>query len=376
MLHAFITDNHDELVARARARVIERRVPRATPSELSHGIPLFLTQLVALLTETMTRGEEDIARNRMTSSAGAHGQYLLAEGLSIAQVVHDYGNVCQAVTELAAEREVRISASEFRALNRCLDDAIAGAVTEYARARETVIAAEGVERLGALAHELRNVLSTAMLSFDAIKRGVAGTGGSTGEMLGRSLGRLRDLIDRALTDIRLDSTLIPREHVLLRDFMEDVEIDATILARARGIDLAVTPVEPDLVVDVDRQVLAGALANLLQNAFKFTRTQTLVSLRAHATAERVYIDVEDECGGLAAGVADDLLGSLDQRSFDPSKLGRGLAIARRAVEANGGELRVRNLPHKGCCFTIDLPRVAKVAHEPAHPSSLKVQVRR
>lgn len=360
MLHAFLTDNHDELIARARARVVQRRVPRATQPELDRGIPLFLTQLAALLMETMTRGEEDVARDLMAASAGAHGQHLLAQGLTIAQVVHDYGNVCQVVTELAAERQVPITAFEFRALNRCLDDAIAGAVTAYAHMREGSIAAEGVERLGTLAHEMRNVLSTAMLSFDAIKRGVAGTGGSTGELLGRSLERLRDLVDRTLTDVRLDAAIITRERVVLTDFIEEVEIDATIQARARGLDLAVLRADADVVIEIDRQLLAGALANLLQNAFKFTRAHTLVSLKTHATLERVYIDVEDECGGLPAGMADGLFQAFEQHNADRTGVGLGLSIARRAVEANGGELRVRNLPHKGCCFTIDLPRGPRV----------------
>ena len=51
----------------------------------------------------------------------------------MAQVVHDYGGVCQAVTELADEMHAPITADEFRIFNRCLDDAIAEAVTEYTR---------------------------------------------------------------------------------------------------------------------------------------------------------------------------------------------------------------------------------------------------
>jgi signal transduction histidine kinase len=229
---------------------------------------------------------------------------------------------------------------------------------------ESTITADGVERLGTLAHDLRNVVSTAMLSFDAIKRGVAGTGGSTGEMLGRSLKRLRDLVDRSLTEVRLDAALISRERVLLVSFIEEVKVDATIQARAQGLDLAVSQPDADVFVDVDRQVLAGALANLLQNAFKFTRPLTLVSLKTHATAERVYIDVEDECGGLPAGLAEELFRPFEQRSANRSGLGLGLSIARRAVEANGGELRIHNLPHKGCRFTIELPR-----SQPAKTSS-------
>ena len=62
-----------------------------------------------------------------------------------------------------------------------------------------------------------------------------------------------------------------RERVLLADFIEEVEVAATIEAKARGLQLTVTPVPQDASVEVDRQILAAAVANLLQNAFKFTR---------------------------------------------------------------------------------------------------------
>ena len=51
----------------------------------------------------------------------------------MSQVVHDYGDVCQSVTDLAVEVNAPISTDDFRTLNRCLDEAIAGAVTEYGR---------------------------------------------------------------------------------------------------------------------------------------------------------------------------------------------------------------------------------------------------
>ena len=98
----------------------------------------------------------------MADSATRHGADLLGRGFTVAQVVHDYGGVCQAVTELATETNAPISADEFRVFNRCLDDAIAQAVTEFTRQREQSITDEGRERSGELAHELRNALGAAM----------------------------------------------------------------------------------------------------------------------------------------------------------------------------------------------------------------------
>jgi signal transduction histidine kinase len=115
------------------------------------------------------------------------------------------------------------------------------------------------------------------------------------------------------------------------------------------------------VVDVDRQLIAAAVANLLHNAFKFGRPNGHITLRTDSatTPDRVLIEVEDECGGLPPGQAEDLFRPFAQRSTDRSGLGLGLAIARESVEVNGGELRVRNVPGHGCVFTIDLPRLSQ-----------------
>jgi signal transduction histidine kinase len=95
---------------------------------------------------------------------------------------------------------------------------------------------------------------------------------------------------------------------------------------------------------------------VLQNAFKFTRPHSHVSLRTYATGDRVLIEVQDECGGLPEGKAEAMFGKFEQHHGDRSGLGLGLSIARRAVEASGGKLGVRDLPGVGCVFTIDLPR--------------------
>jgi signal transduction histidine kinase len=80
-------------------------------------------------------------------------------------------------------------------------------------------------------------------------------------------------------------------------------------------------------------------------------------LRAHASVERVLIEVEDGCGGLPAGEdTEDLFRSFEQRGADRTGLGLGLAFSRWAVEANHGRLYAQNLPNKGCVFTVDLPR--------------------
>jgi signal transduction histidine kinase len=359
MLHEFLTLHRDEIIARTRAKVTTRMAPRATEAELEHGVPLFLEQLAETLRceqETPTRGTSAA----MVEGALRHGGELRKAGFSVGQVVHGYGDVCQAVTELAMELDIPISADEFKTLNRCLDEAIAQAVTEFARQRDLSVADRGTERLGVFAHELRNLLSNAMLAFEFLRSGTVGIGGSTGGVLGRNLLRLRDLIDRSLAEVRLEAGLQRREHITLTELMEEIQLAAAIEANARGLQLTVGPVERGVTIDVDRQLVTAAVANLLQNAFKFSRSKGHVMLRTDTTtaAGRVLIEVEDECGGLPPGQAKDLFRPFEQRSADRSGLGLGLAIASESVQTSGGEIRVHSLPGRGCIFTIDLPRLS------------------
>jgi len=383
MLHEFLIANRQTLIARCREKVARRTPRRPGDAELEHGIPLFLEQLVRTLELEQTStpldsrkvsGPSEPAKSPVSSEIGRtaakHGHELLLKGFSVDQVVHDYGDLCQAITELAVENDAPVTTDEFRTLNRCLDNAIADAVTEFGRQRDSMISTEGAqamgERLGYLAHELRNLLDSAMLAVAAIKGGDVGMGGATGAVLDRSLIGLRNVIDRSLADVRLAVGLpAQRERIGLAEFIAEVQVAAILEAQARGCALTVFPVEPGLAVYADRQMLSSAVANLLQNAFKFTRPRSHVSLKAHAAADRVLIEIQDECGGLPKGTVEKLFRPFEQRGADRTGLGLGLSIAQRSVEANGGAVHVRDLPGAGCVFTIDLP----LRSEPPEPAA-------
>ena len=357
MLDEFLATNRHLIAARTRERLAARESPRrAVHEELTNGIPAFLTQLGEAL--RLARSTNTVDHTELAKSAARHGQERLWSGVSIAQVVRDYGDVCQAVTELAIELDAPISASEFRTLNLCLDDAIAEAVTAFEGQSARAAAEVGTERLGVLAHELRNHLNTAMLSFEILKGGRVAISGSTGLLHGRSLMALRDLIDRSLADVRLDAGIERRERILVATFIEQVEISAAIQAEAEGLHFEVSPVDPAVAIVGDRQILAAAVSNLLQNAFKFSHKHGTISLKTRVTAERVLFEIEDECGGLPPGAPEDLFRPFAQRSADRRGVGLGLSICLKAARANQGEVRVRDLPGKGCVFTVDLPRSA------------------
>jgi signal transduction histidine kinase len=293
-------------------------------------------------------------------SAIQHGHDLLSQGFTVSQVVHDYGDVCQAITELAVELNAPISTDEFRTLNRCLDDAIAGAVTEYGRERNQSgidgESARGSERLGFFAHELRNLMNTSLLAFEVLKTGNVGVAGSTGALLHRSLLASHALITRSLAEVRLTQGVQNREQFGVAAFINEIASASTLEANARGVRLMVAPVEDGVEIQADRQVLTAVMGNVLQNALKFTRPRTTVMLRVDASEDRVLIEVEDECGGLPTGNVDLLFRPFEQRSASRTGLGPGLAFSRWGAEANNGWIYARNLPGRGCVFTVELPR--------------------
>jgi signal transduction histidine kinase len=379
MLHEFLMTNREDLIDRCRLKVVQRRAPKATDSDLTYGIPLFLDQLIKTLRVEQTpdlvlsrrmsgpAGGEGSSLSEIGVAAARHGRELLQHGFTVDQVVHNYGDLCQAITDLAFEREAPFEVDEFRTLNRCLDNAIADSVTEFIYQRDLLLEDAGVhalnERLGFLAHELRSLIQTATLAVTAIKAGNVGLAGATGGVLDRSLIGLRNLVDRSLADVRVRAGTLPRRKLLsLARFIDDVKISSALEAQARGCGFAVSAVDPGLAVEADRDLLFSAVGNLLQNAFKFTEQNSEVSLRVRPTADRIRIEVEDNCGGLPAGDAERMFQPVAQGK-EKSLLGLGLSICQRSVEANGGVLSVRNRPGTGCVFTIELPRHALAGHE-------------
>jgi len=282
-------------------------------------------------------------------------------------VVHAYGDVCQSVTDLAYELAIPFEINEFRTLNRCLDDSIADAVREFSYQREVLMASKQNDsfnmRFGSFAHELRNLIQTATLSFAAIKAGTVGLSGSTGAMMDRTLVAMRDMVDGSVAEVRMDAGMPMHSQMFaLADLILEVKISASLEAELHHCLFSVSSVDPELAVEADRHLLSAAIGNLLQNAFKFTHPGTEVTLTAYGAGDRILIDVADHCGGLPWSDAEKVFVPFSQGGKDKRGLGLGLSIARRSVQANDGHLRVQDRPGVGCVFTIDLTRHSMQEH--------------
>jgi signal transduction histidine kinase len=373
-LYTFLRNNRDALIARCAEAVARRPRRVATAEQLRNGIPMFLDQLTRTLEVEEGGGSSTVsegisgppggdarALSEIGVSATAHGRQLMELGYSVDQVVHDYGDLCQAITGLAVERDAPFSIDEFRTLNRCLDNAIADAVSEFSAQRDLAVEQRQnemvKERIAFMVHELRNALHTASLASVALEAGNLPYGGATGGVLKRSLAAMSVLLNDAVATVRAAADPhSPRPHVSVASLIGEAASSAALDASARGCTMVVRPVDPALWINARREPLVAAIVNLLQNGFKFTEPHTEVVLSAYAGENgTVRIDVADHCGGLPQGFDTTMFKPFTQADQDKSGLGLGLAIARQGVEAEGGKLDVRDVPGTGCIFTITLP---------------------
>jgi len=309
---------HRETIELRATEVFSARSGRPT-EEVRRGVPLFVEPLIG--------GE-----------TGAEcGRRLVGLGFTLSDLVHGYGSLREVVTKLAGEAGEDIATGD-------LDAALAEGVTAHER-----------ERIGALAHELRNALYAATVSLQLIKKGAVALGDPTSDALDRSLALMGALVDRSLAEVRpkTDATP-PTERFRLADAVDQVRATLRQDAEHRDRELRVE-IDGELTVETDRRLLVSVVSNLAQNALRSTREGGKASLRARRTDGRLVIEVEDECGGLPPGAIDEMFLPFVRGSQPRPGASLGLSIARRAIEDINGELRVRDLPGQGCVFIVDLP---------------------
>jgi signal transduction histidine kinase len=343
-----VTDHRKLIERRAGELFVAVAGPKAIPRN-DDGIPILIDQLVDTLRREDRAPEDQVARG-----ATQYGGLLFARGFTVGEVVRVYGTIREAVTKVGQELGTSISNRELEILNRMLDMATSAAVTEYQRQRVNAAADEGLEHIGALAHELRNALSSAVMAFSVIKQGVVGKRGDT---LDRSLKRMGDLLDRAMAEVRLRKDAVPiMEPLRVARVLDEIAamVYSDTAARRQSLDIEV---DPDLEIVTDRQFFTSAVSNLVQNGLKYTPNQGHIHVRARGVDHRLVIEVEDECGGLPASVVNALFVPFARGTTRSPGTGLGLSIVARAAKTLGGDVYARNLPGKGCVFTLEFPRL-------------------
>ncbi len=350
-LHEFLDTYSDDLID-----TCVRKIKSATSQDQHGQIGDHLREFVADVARALRRAEsahESAFRSEIPPAELARDRY--RRGFRIEDLVPMYTSLSVALGEIGGRHNLTFKASEYGHFNLEIDVRVAEAVGSFSAAWDAAKDHAAGERMGFLAHELRNALASTSMAFHMLEQGHVGTNGRTADLVRRNLRRMDVLIDHALTAARAQSGLVRATlcKIPLTPVLQDIEASAVL---ERGIRLHLE-VDGALEVIAEAHLLISAVGNLVQNAIKFSRDDASVVVRAGRDGEAITIEVEDECGGLRLPdrKAEELFEPFVRGGADRRGVGLGLAITRDIVRGLSGEIVMRDLPGKGCIFAVRLP---------------------
>jgi signal transduction histidine kinase len=287
--------------------------------------------------------------------ASEHGITRVRIGFNINQLIHEFIILRHVIREIVEEQGIVVEGPEA-ILADTLDAAIAAAVSAYVDARDYDARKKQAEAIGFLTHELRNPLSTAMLSASQIRRHAPPEQLQMLDALDRSHKQLNDLIDSVLLTEKLESGKIESHPVAIKlgTLIEPALDAARAAARSKGLAFHVS-YDSEREVCVDALLTRSALQNLADNAAKYT-DHGEVSVVAEIDRDAFTVHVRDTCGGISKEEIRTIFEPFKRGTTGKSGTGLGLAIARRAVETQGGTIEVESAGPSGCHFWITLPK--------------------
>jgi signal transduction histidine kinase len=351
------------LLAERRGEILERWTHRIAwehqDKELSRGelrdhLPLFFDKVLEALGAEGAFSADAPTSVRKAASA-AHGAQRLRVGFDLAEVIREYEILTECILDEVEAVGGAVSMQALRRLQALLDGGRRHAVSAYIDRRDMEVRREHAQHVAFIAHELRNPLMTAFMATTELQRKERSEDKWALDMLARNLGDLRELINQVLIADRLAGGVqIKCEPLDLRTLLDQAVADNRLAAERRQIELKLEA--PDkLPFSGDRRLLRSAISNLLVNAVKFTQDNKCITVRAAPRDRGIAIEVEDRCGGLPGDNIEELFEPFVQRGENRTGFGLGLAIVKQAAEAHGGKVQVRNLPGRGCVFSLELP---------------------
>lgn len=355
-LHEVLAAKRDDVLLRWRAQVKGTLAPEGMPPlELVNHIPEFVEEIVSALRMDSGLSSRGPGPEESATAAG-HGAQRLRLGFSLDAVVREYGALRDAIVATARDADAQLTFRELQVLFDAIITGIAHAVSEYTHQRDAELLRQANEHFAFIAHELRNPLSSATMAFQLLKeKGQLPAESRSVGAIERGLQRTSELIDQTLQIARVASGIeIRRQPTTLKALFEDAELGAISEAESKGVEIR-SVIETDEQVALDTRLVRSALGNLVRNAVKYTSSGGAVQLRGNIVNGRAVIEVEDRCGGLAPGKVEEAFAPFVRLDNRQSGFGLGLAIAKQAVDAHGGGIRVQNLPGKGCIFVLELP---------------------
>ena len=354
-LSALLADRRVDILKRWTQRIGREHVDKElSRGELWDHLPHFFDEVLAALRTDEGSSAEAAATNGSAASV-EHGTQRLRVGFDLAEVIREYEILTECILDEVEAVGGSISTRAFRRVQALLNGGRAQAVVAYVDRRDAEMTQASSQHVAFIAHELRSPLMSAFLAVTALGKSERPEDQWALDILTRNLNALRDLIDQVLTADRLAGQIPLRPELFdLRALLEQVTADAQIAAQRRQVDIALAaPVA--LPFNGDQRLLRSAIGNVLGNAVKFTHEGSAISVRAQRHDGGITVEVEDGCGGLPQDNTQELFEPFVQRGENRSGFGLGLAIVKQALEAHSGRVSVRNVPGKGCVFSLELP---------------------
>jgi signal transduction histidine kinase len=341
-------------------RVVTGVLPSGGPVKnyrFSVGSRTLLATLIAGAASRTSRLLWTLVAVLITVAAGlAAGFWLLGRWLSVPMLSLSDDVDRIASGEPLAERPRRARLREIENIS----EALAGmsSALRDARRREADVERERSFLISAIAHDLRTPLFALRGYLEAQRRGVTRPGEDYVELAEQKAAQIDHLVGDLFTYSR--SEFLDEPPLLTRLDLGGLLADSAAafrsVATAHGVALTIRS-EREVTVNGDPDMLQRVVANLLDNALQHGDRGGVVTVSYGSTNENAWFAVADDGPGVAA---EDLLHVFEplyradaSRQSGNGGAGLGLAIAKRLVEAHGGELTVHN--ENGAVFTVVLP---------------------
>ncbi len=228
--------------------------------------------------------------------------------------------------------------------------------------------------LAMLAHELRNPLAPISSAADLLRMAGPGQAGPDpdrvrriSDILSRQVKHMSGLVDDLLDVSRVTRGLIKlqRETLDLNALVADAVEQVRALVHAKHQRLALDLPAQATIIQGDRTRLVQVLANLLNNAAKYTPDHGNIRVRLQVDAQDITFSVQDDGSGIAPGLLPHVFDLFTQAERTPDRaqggLGLGLALVKSLVELHEGSVSVHSDgPGHGSRFVVRLPRAGKV----------------
>ncbi len=218
-----------------------------------------------------------------------------------------------------------------------------------------------------VSHELRTPITALQAVLENLVDGIAPPDPETLRTMLAQVERLGRLVQQLLDLSRLESGALPLERRMfeVEPMLEIAVRESQLHADHVRFEIEVEPV--GLTLEADAERLHQVVANLVENAVRFSPRGGSVDVRATATVDGLRLEVCDEGPGIppheAAHVFERFYRTDAARSSRGGGAGLGLAIARWIVDLHGGEIRVEQRHPHGCRMVVTIPGKVEV-HAP------------